>query len=138
MLRRQIFILDWFFRHLRPRCRRGCCGRLSRCPTGRLELCCLPKPTGEQWLSNTKSREASKAAAGPGPSTSSRKCSGTRPGGCKGVPPDLYLARKVWIASISSLHGRHVNIKYEPYRLSGCPADRLKEPIAPWFTLDFQ
>ncbi|KAK1668750.1 hypothetical protein QYE76_056909 [Lolium multiflorum] len=23
-------------------------------------------------------------------------------GGCKGVPPDLYLARKVWIASISS------------------------------------
>ncbi|KAK1641633.1 hypothetical protein QYE76_059438 [Lolium multiflorum] len=57
--------------------------------------CCLPKPTGEQWLSNTKSREASKAAAGPGPSTSSRKCSGTRPGGCKGVPPDLYLARKV-------------------------------------------
>ncbi|KAK1648656.1 hypothetical protein QYE76_066461 [Lolium multiflorum] len=54
------------------------------------------------------------------------------------VPPDLYLARKVWIASISSLHGRHVNIKYEPYRLSGCPVDRLKEPIAPWFMLDIQ
>ncbi|KAK1652226.1 hypothetical protein QYE76_070031 [Lolium multiflorum] len=44
-------------------------------PMIEVSLCCLPKPTGEQWLSNTKSREASKAAAGPGPSTSSRKCS---------------------------------------------------------------
>ncbi|KAK1601724.1 hypothetical protein QYE76_016850 [Lolium multiflorum] len=61
-----------------------------------LGICCLPKPTGEQWLSNTKSREASKAAAGPGPSTSSHKCSGTRPGGCKGVPPTY-----TWPGSLS-------------------------------------
>ncbi|KAK1579999.1 hypothetical protein QYE76_018992 [Lolium multiflorum] len=66
-------------------------------------MCCLPKPTDEQWLSNTKSREASKAAAGPGPSTSSRKCSGTRPGGCKGVPPDLYLARKEVLIEVAAL-----------------------------------
>ena len=45
---------------------------------------------------------------------------------------------RCWIALISFLHGGHVNIKYEPDRLSGCPVDRLKEPIAPWFVLDFQ
>ena len=68
---------------------------------------------------------------------SSRKSSGARPGGCLGVPPDLDLVRKVLVLRLF-LHGRHVHIKYEPYRLSGFPVDRLKEPIAPWFTLDLQ
>ncbi|KAK1610386.1 hypothetical protein QYE76_034059 [Lolium multiflorum] len=59
-------------------------------PTRR-ENVLLPKPTGEQWLSNTKSREAAKTAGGPWSLDVVPQCSGTRPGGCKGVPPDLYL-----------------------------------------------
>ncbi|KAK1628591.1 hypothetical protein QYE76_002906, partial [Lolium multiflorum] len=53
----------------------------------------------------------------------------------QGVPPDLDLVRKVLVLRLF-LHGRHVHIKYEPYRLSGFPVDRLKEPIAPWSLMD--
>src|SRR5215217_4195105 len=68
---------------------------------------------------------------GPGPSTSSRNI----PAHVLAVARACHLtytwSGRCWIASISLLHGRHINIKYEPYRLSGCPVDRLKEPIAP-------
>ncbi|KAK1695007.1 hypothetical protein QYE76_011704 [Lolium multiflorum] len=43
---------------------------------------------------NTESREAPRLV-GPGPSGDGPQCSGTRPGDCKGVPPDLYLVGKV-------------------------------------------
>ena len=43
---------------------------------------------------NTESREAPKTAVGLGPSGDGPQCSGTRPN-YEGVPPDLYLVRKV-------------------------------------------
>src|SRR3954464_1052338 len=64
-------------------------------PTGRARMCCLPKPTGEQRRATRRAGRLPGLLVGPGPSGNGPQNSGTRPGGCKGVPPDLYLVRKV-------------------------------------------
>jgi hypothetical protein len=87
----------------------------------------LPQLNSEVVLSSETHRRAAtgntvepgttRAAAGPSPS---ERRPAKPPGRTsdvyhKGVPPDLYLVRKVLDdASLSFLHGIHVNIKYEP------------------------
>ena len=64
-------------------------------PTGRARMCCLPKPTGEQRRATRRAGRLPGLLVGPGPSGNGPQNSGTRPGWFEGVPPDLYLVRKV-------------------------------------------
>ena len=57
--------------------------------------CCLPKPTGEQRRATRRAGRLPGLLVGPGPSGNGPQCSGTHPDGRKGMPPDLYLVRKV-------------------------------------------
>src|SRR3954462_12479526 len=53
-----------------------------------------------------------------------------------GVPPDLYLIMKVMDASTRFLHGKHVNIKYEPRSALRLPCESAKRADRPMFLSD--
>jgi hypothetical protein len=62
-----------------------------------IQVCWRPKPTGELRLATRRAGNNLRAAAGPGPSERrpAKLLVRTSRCWCKGVPPDLYLVRKV-------------------------------------------
>src|SRR5215203_7421961 len=104
------------------------------CPTGRARMCWRQKPTGGQRLANTVEPGTTRAAAGPSPSERRpAKPPGRAPMlGRKGVPPDLYLVRKVWMMPrLVSCRAHTYTLNTSLDRLSGYPVNRLMEPIHP-------
>ena len=79
-----------------------------------------------------------KLLVGPGSPVNGPKLSpGTRPGE-KGVPPDLYLVRKVFVC----FRGFPAMINMQtlnssPDRLPGCPVNRLQEADCPMHRIGF-
>src|SRR4051812_33408744 len=65
-------------------------------PTGRARMCCLPKPTGEQRRATRRAGRLPGLLVGPGPSDNGPQLRHARVLVLlQGVPPDLYLVRKV-------------------------------------------
>src|SRR3954468_2952566 len=67
-------------------------------PIGRARMCFLPKPTGEQRRATRRAGRLPGLLVGPGASDNGPQSSGTRCAASwflQGVPPDLYLVRKV-------------------------------------------
>ncbi|KAK1556105.1 hypothetical protein QYE76_071937, partial [Lolium multiflorum] len=89
----------------------------------------LKTTTHRNCYFNTVEPGTTRAAAGPFPQ-SDRKASPVRAVRCKGVPPDLYLVRKVWMMPrLVSGRAHTYTLNTSLDRLSGCPVNRLMEPI---------
>ena len=90
-------------------------------------FCCLPKPTGEHRRATRRAGRLPGLLVGPGPSGDGPQ----NPAHVLAIARACHLtytwSGRWWIASISFLHGRHVNIKSEPRSALRLPCESAQK-----------